>query len=116
MSTASFKNTIQPFFWVEHENSCSVCLSDLNFKSEIIASRADEGFEGNGYDWASLASTYVDKQLPELVDLVKFDPEADMFCAYSSDAEALKKFILSFKQALDKTEFMIEIFSYAELD
>lgn len=32
---------------------------------------------------------------------------------YSSDAEALK-FILSFKQALDKTEFMIEIFSYAE--
>nr|WP_302476098.1 Imm51 family immunity protein [Acinetobacter sp. Marseille-Q1618] len=87
-----------------------------DFQSQIFQSRADEGVEGNGYDWASLASAYVDKQLPELVEVVKFDPEADMFCAYSDDAEALKKFILIFRQALDKPEFMIEIFSDAELD
>lgn len=116
MSIDNFKQTIQPFFWIAHENSYSVCLTELNFKSEIIASRADEGFEGNGYDWAALASTYVDKQLPELMDTIKFDPEADMFCAYSKDAEALRKFIVLFRHALDKTEFMIEIFSYAELD
>lgn len=116
MSIHHFKEIIQPFFWVEHENSCSVCLSDLAFQSQIFQSRADGGVEGNGYDWASLASAYVDKQVPELVEVVKFDPEADMFCAYSDDAEALKKFILIFRQALDKPKFMIEIFSDAELD
>lgn len=116
MTEASFKDSIKPFSWIEHEDSYSVCLSNLNFKSEIIQSRADEGFEGNGYDWASLASAYIDKKLPELAELIQFNSEADMFCAYSEDAVALKQFILSFKPALDNTKLMIEIFSDADMD
>ncbi|WP_215900547.1 Imm51 family immunity protein [Acinetobacter defluvii] len=66
MNIENFKEIIPPFFWVKHENSCSICLSDLNFQSQIFQSRVDESVEGNGYDWASLASIYVDKQLPEI--------------------------------------------------
>lgn len=80
MSIDNFKETIEPFFWVEHEKLFGVSVR-FKFQIRNYYSRADEGFEGNGYDWASLASAYVDKQLPELVDIVKFDPEADMFCA-----------------------------------
>ena len=112
----NFEETIKPFFWVEHEKSTSLCLSNLNYKAEIFDSRADEGFIGNGYDWGSLALVFLEEKMPGLIDTVKFDPEADMFCAYSSDSEALKKFALSFKEACENTELISELFSRAELD
>ena len=112
----NFEETIKPFFWVEHEKSTSLCLSNLNYKAEIFDSRADEGFIGNGYDWGSLALVFLEEMMPDLIDTVKFDPEADMFCAYSSDSEALKKFALSFKEACENTELISELFSRAKLD
>ena len=112
----NFKETISPFFWVEHEKSVSVCLYVGDYKNEIFLAREDEGFEGNGYDWASLASVFVDEKTPELKDVVDFDPEGSMFCAYSSDAEALKRFILSFKQACEDDKLISDLFSRAELD
>ena len=112
----NFEETIKPFFWVEHEKSTSLCLSALNYRAEIFDSRADEGFIGNGYDWGSLALVFLEEKMPDLIDTVKFDPEADMFCAYSSDSEALKKFALSFKEACENTELISELFSRAELD
>lgn len=112
----NFEETIKPFFWVEHEKSTSLCLSNLNYKAEIFDSRADEGFIGNGYDWESLALVFLEEKMPDLIDTVKFDPEADMFCAYSSDSEALKKFALSFKEACENTELISELFSRAKLD
>ena len=114
----NFEETIKPFFWVEHEKSTSLCLSNLNYKAEIFESRADEGLEdsGNGYDWGSLALVFLEEKMPDLTDIIRFDPEADMFCAYSSDPEALKKFALSFKEACENTELITEMFSHAELD
>lgn len=40
---------IKPFFWVEHDTSCSVCLSVGEYLQEVFDTREDEGFEGNGY-------------------------------------------------------------------
>ena len=40
---------------------------------------------------------FLDELEPKLIDIVQFDPEADMFCAYSDDKEALKTFIIAFK-------------------
>jgi hypothetical protein len=116
MSTNDFETAIKPFVWVEHENSVSVCLSYLAYKSEIFQAREEEGFEGNGYDWGSLASVFLEEQKPELIGIVKFDPEADMFCAYASDVHALKEFVLSFKQACENDEQIRDLFSRAELD
>ena len=111
-----FKESIKPFFWVEYQKGASLCLSSLNYKAEIFDSRADEGFLGNGYDWESLARVFLEEKMPELDGIVNFDPEADMFCAYSSDTEALKGFALAFKEACENRELITDMFSRAELD
>ena len=39
-----------------------------------------------------------------------------MFVAYSTDEDALKKFITEFKKSCDNTEVILKIFAHAELD
>lgn len=111
------KSKIAPFFWVEHdEESVSFCLTVGEYKQEIFAMRADEGFEGSGYDWNSLASIFLEEKVPELKGLVNLDSEADMFCAYSSDKEALAKFAIAFKNMCEDEVSIKDLFSRAELD
>ena len=111
-----FKEKIKPFFWVEHKTGVSFCLTVGSYLANVFETREDEGFEGNGYDWASLAQVFLDELKPDLLDVVKFDPEADMFCAYSSNAKALKTFIISFKDACENETLIQDLFSRAELD
>lgn len=116
MSDQDFEASIAPFRWVEHEGSASVVLEAGNFRPEIFATRADEGFEGGGYDWASLAQVFLDERQPGLREVVQFDPEASMFCAYSSDASALRTFVTSFKATCEDDAVIQDLFSRAELD
>ncbi|MET4105310.1 immunity 51 family protein [Hymenobacter sp. UYP22] len=116
MSPTDFKAIIAPFFWSESEQSASFCLADLGYRNEILQSRAAEGFEGNGYDWASLAKVFLAEKQPQLAGSVKFDPEGSMFCAYSSDKDALNQFALAFKAAVEETSLIKDVFSRAELD
>ena len=116
MDIHNLKEAINPFFWVEHSNSSSVCLDVGAYKQEIFDTRADEGFEGSGYDWASLADVFIKEKRADLVDIIRFDPEGGMFCAYSSDTEKLKDFILSFKKACEDEAVIKDLFSRAELD
>jgi len=107
---------ILPFFWVNHDDSYSVCLNAGEYKEELFLSRADEGFEGGGYDWGSLALVFLTEKMPELESIVNFDPEASMFTAYSSDKKALENFILTFKEACEDNDLILDLFSRAELD
>jgi hypothetical protein len=116
MNINNFEKIIYPFFWVDHKKSVSVCLNVGEYKMEIFETREDEGFEGNGYDWASLAQVFLEEQKPEFINIIKFDPEGSMFCAYSSDADALKTFIMEFKEALENKTLILDLFSRAELD
>jgi hypothetical protein len=111
-----FKEQIEPFWWVQHKDSVSFCLSVGEYKNEIFEARADEGFEGNGYDWASLATVFIAEQMPELADDIEFDPEAGMFCVYSENEASLRQFALAFREACDNDELLAELFSRAELD
>jgi hypothetical protein len=116
MDTKDFEMKIQPFFWVDHESTASVCLNVGEYKAEIFEAREDEGFEGNGYDWESLARVFVEEQVPKLSDKIDFDSESSMFCAYSKDKEALKSFILQFKEACENHVLIMDLFFRAELD
>lgn len=116
MEINHFKETIKPFFWVEHSSSFSVCLNVGSYKQEIFDARANEGFEGNGYDWGSLAQVFLEEKRPDLVENVRFDPEGGMFCAYSSNGDQLKDFILDFKKACEDETQIRDLFSRAELD
>ena len=112
----SLEKKIEPFWWNNLEDkSFSVCLNMGEYKEKIFESRVDEGFEGNGYDWTSLARVFLDEKASHLSS-VKFDPEGSMFCAYSSNATELEEFILSFKSFCDDELLMLELFSRAELD
>ena len=89
---------------------------DGEYRQEVYDTREEEGFEGNGYDWASLALVFLEEKMPELSDAIDFDPEGSMFCAYSSKVDALSRFALGFKEFCDDIEAMKDLFSRAELD
>ncbi len=111
----NFKKEIEPFIWCQHEGSFSVILEAGVYKNEIFESRADEGFEGGGYDWGSLAQVFLDEKASHLSS-IKFDPEGSMFCVYSSNKEELKEFIVGFKNACEDNNLILDLFSRAELD
>jgi len=116
MDINNLKELIVPFFWVEHNSSFSVCLDVGAYKQEIFHTREDEGFEGNGYDWTSLAHVFIEEKRSDFKEIIRFDPEAGMFCAYSSDENQLKEFILNFKNICEDDVVIKDLFSRAELD
>ncbi len=107
---------ITPFFWVDNEDSASVCLYVGEYKDELFQTREDEGFEGNGYDWDSLAQVFLTELAPELKEVIDFDSEGSMFCAYSEDKEALRQFIQRFKSACEDDTLIADLFSHAKPD
>lgn len=111
-----FENEIAPFFWVEQNSGASVCISAGGYLQEVFDTRAEEGFIGNGYDWSSLAQVFLNEKCADLKEKVNFDPEADMFCAYSKDKEALAEFIVRFKKACEDHALITDLFSRAEFD
>lgn len=94
----------------------SVCLNVGTYLQEVFETRAEEGFEGSGYDWENLAQVFLEEKCPSLREKIGFDPEASMFCAYSKDKEALADFILQFKSACEDKPLILDLFSRAELD
>lgn len=114
--TEKFKKEIAPFFWVGYQGGASVCLNAGEYLQDVFAVRADEGFQGSGYDWESLAEIFLQEALPDLIDKIKFDSEAGMFSAYSNDVEALQKFACRFKNACEDKPFLLDLFQRAELD
>lgn len=102
---------INPFGLVAHNNgSISMILSVGQYKDEIFQTRAEEGFEGNGYDWGSLAAVFLEEKMPHLVDIVRFDPEADMFAAYTDNREAILSFAIAFKEACEDDSLIKDLF------
>ena len=67
----------------------------------VFDTRQEEGFLGNGYDWNSLATVFLEEKMPELVDALSFDSEAGLFSIGSEDVEAVKKFAVGFKALCD---------------
>ncbi len=115
--TEQFETEIKPFCWVKLSTGASVCLTvGEEYLQDIFDARADDGFIGNGYDWASLAHAFLNEKCPELREKITFDPEADMFCANSEDKETLANFILLFKKACEDKTLISDIFSRTEWD
>lgn len=114
MDTEQFKSLIAPFFWVNHKDMFSVCLNAEEYKHELFETREEEGFEGNGYDWCSLVKVFLKEYMPEFKDNIHHDPEADMYCAYSSNADVLKAFIIKFREICNNEALLYDLFSRAE--
>ncbi|HEX2697610.1 MAG TPA: Imm51 family immunity protein [Anaerolineales bacterium] len=114
--TDSDKSTYAPFILMTGEYQ-SLILSDEHMESRlnIFEERADEGWEGNGYDWTSIARVVIDEKLPDLKDKFEFDPEAGMFSA-SGPLDALKRLGEEMKKVFDDEDLLRDVLSRAELD
>jgi len=111
------EETLDPFKLVSFNNgSISLILNVGGYKQEIFQTRGEEGFEGNGYDWGSLAAVFIEEKMPHLADIIRFDPEASMFVAYSDNKEAILSFAIAFKEACEDDLLIKDLFSRAELD
>ncbi|MBP1992318.1 Imm51 family immunity protein [Paenibacillus eucommiae] len=111
------EDELNPFMLVSHKGgNQSLILSVGTYKDDIFQARAAEGFEGNGYDWASLAAVFLEEKMPDLVGIIKFDPEAGMFAAYTDNKEAMQRFAAGFKDACENDTLIRDLFSRAELD
>ena len=87
-----------------------------DYKQNVFDTRQEEGFLGNGYDWNSLATFFLEEKMPELVDALSFDSEAGLFSIGSEDVEAVKKFAVGFKALFDDESEMTDLLSRATLD
>ena len=87
-----------------------------DYKQNVFDTRQEEGFLGNGYDWNSLATVFLEEKMPELVDALSFDSEAGLFSIGSEDVEAVKKFAIRFKAMCDDESEMMDLLSRAILD
>ena len=107
---------IAPFRFLSYDDRNSLLLDVGDYKVELFESRAEEGFEGNGYDWNSLAQVFVKEKAADLAGDIGFDPEGSMFCAYSQNRAALEDFALRFHAACEDDVLIRDLFSRAELD
>ncbi len=107
---------IGPFIISETEKSVSILLNAGTYKQHIFDEESERGFCGNGHDWASLAREFIKEQLPHLQNDIQFDPEADMFCAYSENKKSILEFAQSFYNMCEDEKQMREILSRSELD
>ncbi|GAB5533783.1 MAG: hypothetical protein Rubg2KO_00320 [Rubricoccaceae bacterium] len=110
------KETYHPFILID-EDFRSLILSDTHMvsKQHIFHERADEGWEGNGYDWTSIAYVLLDEDLSDLKGKVSFDPEAGMLSAQGS-LEALKTFATEMQNVYNDDARIRDLLSRAELD
>ncbi|MEV2278751.1 immunity 51 family protein [Nocardiopsis sp. NPDC049922] len=79
------------FFEYDHRPG-SYCLmltdADMLGVRDVLE---EHGYDAGGYAWEGVARSAVRLRAPELEGRVNYDPEAGMFVAYGTDAEALRR-------------------------
>lgn len=98
---------IAPFFWVEQQIGASIGLNCGTYLQELFE---ENKMLGNGYDWEKLAEVFL-KDHSDLSSAIQFDSEADMFCAYSRDEQALQQFARKFHAACEDDEAAEALFA-----
>jgi len=107
-----FAKQIAPFTWDELDGNISVTMyTSHKYKKDLFKTRKSEGFDGSGYDWESLAQVFLQEEVPDLLEKIDFDSEHLCFVAYSTDKEAMKRFIVMFKETCEDEKLITDIFS-----
>ena len=110
-----FQEQIAPFSFTKLEDSYMLQLQAGEYLMDVFATREEEGFLGNGYDWESLAMVFLEEVFDGDPEEFEFDSEADTFVVYSDHGEALADFAAAFKEACEDREQILDLFSRAEL-
>ena len=94
----------------------SLMLTDQHFGKVAAVFEQVDGFDGSGYDWASVAHAVTERDAPHLQNRFRTDPEAGMFVAYGPDQEALAELGTLLAKAYSDLEYLGGLVAIAELD
>jgi hypothetical protein len=75
----------------------------------------DQGAEGNGHGWESLAQALVRAQLPEVEPLIWFGSESGTFVAGSTDPAALRRLAERLHAAFHDRSMLARLIAEAEI-
>lgn len=98
--------SIKPFHFLIHDDGKAsfFFMSDAFYNDPIMdileAQTGTNRDYFNGYAWQKVVAKFIEENFSESAHLIKFDPEADMFSAYSTDVELLKNVIVKLHQML----------------
>lgn len=84
------KAAYAPGVLVEHPDNYSLIYSRFPSSEDVVAVFDERGLQGGGYTWHGLVVHLLNEQSPATLDAIEFDPEGDMFCAVSTDLDALR--------------------------
>lgn len=122
MSYEEINKQLEPFklmvFDERTEDVWATLVLWLNedYKQNVFDTRQEEGFVGNGYDWNSLVTVFLEEKMPELMQVLSFDSEAGLFSIGSEDVESVKRFAIGFKAVCDEESEMMDLLSRAILN
>ncbi len=115
-TSEKFQRKIEPFHFSSDEEQASLMLeAGSGYLADLFATREEDGFVGNGYDWEALAEIFLAEVYEGEDDSFEFDSEADTFIVYSEDGQSLADFALAFKDACEDANLIADLFSRAEL-
>ncbi len=115
-----FEKEVYPFsFSKMHSRRYDALLSEVELTEyESIFDIRNKGIEGNGYDWEEVIKIFIKENFAEDRKKIKFDPEAGMFCMYSSNEELMKKILRDLSKELreKKLEKYIMMAKFSEYE
>ena len=69
-----------------------------NTNKNFLKQEKKRALKGMDMTGGALAKAFLKEYMPELKATIHHDPEAGMYCAYATDADALRDFILKFRE------------------
>ena len=112
-AASDFGIQLPPFRFVSGPVVSVVYLESGRYLQEVFGTRADQGFAGTGFDWASLARVFLDERRPSLKPKIHLDPEPELFAAWADKESDLQDFALSFHAACEDRSLILDLFSRA---
>lgn len=100
--------SIKPFHFLIHDDGKTsfFFMSDAFYNDPIMdVLETQTGINRdyfNGYAWQKVMAKFIEENFNESAHLIEFDPEADMFSAYSTDVELLKAVAIGFRETLKR--------------
>jgi hypothetical protein len=111
--TSSDHPNFEPFILTKaSQPSLLLTGRGMALKTPIFEAR---GWLGGGYDWASIARVILVESLPDLADIIKFDPEADTFSAHGP-REAMLRLGAEMLRVYKDDNILRDFLSRAQMD
>ena len=113
-SAQSDYTTYAPFVLLDTDDrSLYLSEEDMLEKAYIFTELEDEGWQGNGYDWESIARAVLEDQLYDLDEEIDFDCDAGLFSA-SGSRNALEQLGRAMQAVYHDEDLLREMLGRAE--